>query len=291
MSDIRYSDAERKLALSYAFVPPDLVVVQLEDITERGLAEQERLTLDAHLRQHQKLESIGTLAGGVAHEINNPISGIMNYAELIDDRLEEESSLREFAQEIGRESERVAKIVRNLLAFSRHDKESHSPARVADIVNDTLSLTRAIIRRDQIELEVDVPDDLPPIKCRSEQIQQVIMNLLINARDALNHRYPEHDPNKIMKLTARLIEKEGRSWIRTTLEDHGSGIGDEMLDRVFDPFFTTKDRTEGTGLGLSISRRIAQDHRGELYVESKPGQYTRFHLELLVDNGWSLTRS
>ena len=133
-----------------------------------------------------------------------------------------------------------------------------------------------------------MPDDLPVIKCRSQQIQQVLMNLFTNARDALNERYPEHDPDKIMKVSVRPFEKAGRPWVRTTVEDHGSGIPDEIRERVFDPFFTTKDRTQGTGLGLSISRGISKDHHGELCVESEPGEYTRFQLELPVDNSWSL---
>ncbi len=262
-------------------------VVAARDITRRKQVEEEKLKLEAHLRQQQKLESIGTLAGGVAHEINNPITGIMNYAQLIDERLDPESPLREFAVGIGRETKRVASIVSNLLAFARQERQSHSPARIEDIVNDTVSLIGTIIRRDQITLEVDVPDDLPEIKCRSQQIQQVLMNLLINARDALNRRYPEHDPNKIMRVTVRPFEKEDRPWIRTTIEDHGVGIPDEIRDRIFDPFFTTKDRAEGTGLGLSVSHGIIQEHHGELSVECEAGRYTRFHLDLPVDNGWT----
>ncbi len=242
----------------------------------------------AQSRQQQKLESIGTLAGGVAHEINNPINVIMNHGQLISDRLDPESPLQEFAEGIGQETERVAQIVRNLLAFARHEKQSHSPANIADIVNDTISLICTIIRRDQITLEVDVPADLPKFKCRSQQIQQVLMNLLTNARDALNERYPEYDPDKRIALTVRLCEKEGRRWLRTTVENHGAGIPDEIRERLFDPFFTTKDRTKGTGLGLSISHGIVQDHHGELSFESVRDQYTRFYLDLPVDNGWSL---
>jgi signal transduction histidine kinase len=240
------------------------------------------------LRQQQKLEAIGTLAGGVAHEINNPINGIMNYAQLIDERLDPKSPLREYATEIGRETERVTLIVRNLLSFARQEKESHSLANMADIVNDTVSLIRTIIRRDQVTLAVDMPDDLPKVKCRSQQIQQVLMNLLTNARDALNARYPEHDANKVMSLTVRPFEHEGQHWLRTTIEDHGAGIPNEIRDRLFDPFFTTKDRSRGTGLGLSISHGIVVDHHGELHVECEPGEYTRFHLELPINNGWSL---
>ena len=253
------------------------------DITERKQAEEQ---MEAHLRQRQKLEAIGTLAGVVAHEINNPITGIMNYAQLIDDRLDPESPLREYAGEIGRETDRVAGIVQSLLAFARQERESHSPATIADIVNDTVSLIRTIIRRDQITLNVEVSTDLPKVKCRSQQIQQVLMNLLINARDALNERYSGHDPEKIMTVTVRLFEKEGRPWIRSTVEDQGVGIPDEARDRVFEPFFTTKDRSHGTGLGLSISREIVTEHHGELFFECGDGRHTSFHFDLPVDDGW-----
>ena len=259
------------------------------DITERVKAEEEKQQIEVHLRQQQKLESIGTLASGVAHEINNPIMGIMNYATLISERLDpSQSQLREFADEIGHETERVATIVNNLLTFSRQDKQSHSPARIRDIVDGTLSLIRTVIKRDQITLEVDVPDDLPALKCRSQQIQQVLMNLFTNARDALNARYPEYDPKKIINMSVHLFEKEGRRWLRTTIEDHGVGIPVEIRDRIFDPFYTTKDRATGTGLGLSISLGIVKDHHGELTFESEEDQPTRFHLDLPVDNGWDL---
>ncbi|MCD4672849.1 MAG: PAS domain S-box protein [Anaerolineaceae bacterium] len=259
------------------------------DITERVRAEEEKRQMEVHLRQQQKLESIGTLASGVAHEINNPIMGIMNYAQLIHDRIDPaESRLREFSAGIIEETERVAEIVRNLLTFSRQDKQTHSPARMTDIVNDTLPLIRTIIKRDQITLQVDVPNDLPQVRCRSQQIQQVLMNLLTNARDALNQRYPEYDLDKVVTLTVRPFEKEGQHWLRTTVEDHGAGIPAEIREHIFDPFYTTKDRAISTGLGLSISIGIVQDHHGELTFESEEGQPTRFYLDLPVDNEWEI---
>ena len=259
------------------------------EIEERVRAEEEKLQMEVHLRQQQKLESIGTLASGVAHEINNPIMGIMNYATLISERLDpSQNQLREFAHEIGHETERVAEIVRNLLVFSRQEKQEHSPAQISNIVDGTISLIRTVIKRDQITLEVDVPEGLPQIKCRSQQIQQVLMNLLTNARDAVNARYPEYDLDKIITLNVNLFEKEGRRWLRTTVEDHGVGIPVEIRERIFDPFYTTKDRAIGTGLGLSISLGIVKDHHGELSFESEEGQPTRFHLDLPVDNGWDL---
>jgi signal transduction histidine kinase len=256
------------------------------DISDRKAAERERVSLEAQLRQQQKLESIGTLASGVAHEINNPIQSIMNYADLVRHRAEPGGIVAEFADEIVTETERVAAIVRSLLAFARQEKEHHSPARLSDIIESTLTLMRAVLRRDHVALDVDVPVDLPRVKCRSQQLQQVFMNLLGNARDALNARYPEFDPNKRISIVARTFERDGEPWVRTTVEDSGIGIAADVIDRIFDPFFTTKGRDEGTGLGLSVSHGIVREHRGKLEVESVPGQFTRFHLELRVDNGW-----
>ncbi|MFV8754079.1 PAS domain S-box protein [Nannocystaceae bacterium ST9] len=256
------------------------------DISDRKAAERERTNLEAQLRQQQKLESIGTLASGVAHEINNPIQSIMNYADLVRARVREDEPVAEFANEIVVETERVASIVRSLLAFARQEKEHHSPARLCDIVESSLTLMRAVLRRDHIHLEVDVPADLPKIKCRSQQIQQVFMNLVANSRDALNAKYPEFDDDKQIRIASRVFEHEGETWVRTTVEDHGIGIPSEIIDRVYDPFFTTKGRDSGTGLGLSVSHGIVREHRGAMGVESKMGEYTRFFVDLRVDNGW-----
>ncbi len=256
------------------------------DISARKAAERERANLEAQLRQQQKLESIGTLASGVAHEINNPIQSIMNYADLVRARMREDDPVAEYASEIIVETERVASIVRSLLAFARQEKEHHSPARLCDIVDSSLTLMRTVLRRDHITLHVDVPELLPKIKCRSQQIQQVFMNLLGNARDALNARFPDFHPDKQISVVARRFERDGESWVRATVEDHGVGIAPEIIDRVFDPFFTTKGRDSGTGLGLSISHGIIREHRGDLTVESEPGEPTRFHVDLRVDNGW-----
>ena len=203
-------------------------------------------------------------------------------------RADPDGAIADFAGEIIAETERVANIVRNLLAFARQEKEHHSPARIIDIVESTLTLMRAVLRRDHIILKVEVPEQLPSVKCRSQQIQQVFMNLLGNARDALNLRYPEYDDGKWIAISSRLEQRDGEPWVCTTVEDHGSGISADVIDRVFDPFFTTKGRDEGTGLGLSVSHGIMREHRGSLEVESVPGEYTRFHINLRVDNGWGL---
>ncbi|OGV73860.1 MAG: hypothetical protein A3K19_09690 [Lentisphaerae bacterium RIFOXYB12_FULL_65_16] len=172
----------------------------------QAMAEDAQVAIQAQLVQSQKLESIGTLASGVAHEINNPINGILNYAQLIHDVASgHDEKLAGYAAEILRETERVATIVKNLLTFARHDKQGHSSACPKDIVENTLSLIRTVMRHDQITLEVDVPEDLPKIRCRSQQLQQVLMNLLTNARDALNEKYPGYHADKIVRVTAREI--------------------------------------------------------------------------------------
>ena len=251
--------------------------------------ETERLSLEAQVRQSQKLESIGTLAGGVAHEINNPINGIMNYAQLIKDVLgAQNETVAEYAGEIILETERIATLVKNLLQFARHDRQSHSPALVADIVEASSSLVRTVMRHDRITFAVEVPEDLPRIKCRSQQIQQVMMNLLTNARDALSEKYPGYDENKLIRVTAEQFSRNQREWIRVTVEDRGPGIPDNVRESIFDPFYTTKDRTLGTGLGLSISHGIVKDHGGELTVECEPGEWTKFHVDLPVDTGWEV---
>ncbi|WP_165703932.1 AAA family ATPase [Enhygromyxa salina] len=254
------------------------------DVTERKQAELERHALEAQLRQQQRLESIGTLASGVAHEINNPVQGILNYAELITDNLHNHSLVCEFAGEITNESNRVASIVRNLLQFSRQEREARmEDTDIAKLIEGTLSLVRAVIRKDHIQIKLDIPTDLPLVHCRFQQIQQIIMNLVANARDALNDVYHGFDERKVITLSVRVREPkpgEQQRWVRIIVEDQGTGIPPDVLPRVFDPFFTSKGRDQGTGLGLSVSHGIANEHGGDLTVETKLGEWTRFNLDL-----------
>ena len=251
----------------------------------RDMTKQHHKQLDQ--RQKQKLEAIGTLAGGVAHEINNPINIISNFAELIQGMAVDEKVM-DYANEIIKESDRIATIVSNLLKFSRQDRESHSPALLRDIIDTTLSLTHKILQKDGIRIETRIEDDLPKVKCRHQQIMQVLMNLITNARDALNEKYPGHDPAKQIKLECSMYKRDGRRWQRVTVEDAGGGIPDDVLELIFDPFFTTKGRDKGTGLGLSVSHGIVKEHHGEMSVESRDGT-TRLHMDLPVDNGWTLS--
>jgi signal transduction histidine kinase len=151
---------------------------------------------------------------------------------------------------------------------------------MSEIVGASLTLIGSLLRKDHIQMEVDVPDNLPLLRCRSQQIQQVLINLITNARDSLNAKFPEATSKKTLRIHSHPQDREGKLWLRTTVEDSGAGIAESIANRVFDPFFTTKTRDEGTGLGLSISYGIIRDHGGHLTVESEPGQFTRFHIDL-----------
>ncbi|MBN1624053.1 MAG: PocR ligand-binding domain-containing protein [Clostridia bacterium] len=266
----------------YAFRPQEgRFATIFNDVTEKMEAQEK-----AH--QKQRLDSIGILAGGVAHEINNPINGIINYGQLLLDSNECGEENREYVTEIIKESGRISSIVKNLLQFSRYDSQNHSLARVEDIINNAVTLTRTILKSDQITINVSMQKDMHPVKCRSNQIQQVIINLLINARDSLNKRYPGYNTNKVIMLDCQEVETDGTTWMTITIEDKGVGIPKSIQSNIFEPFFTTKSKNEGTGLGLSISHGIIAEHKGRLNFKSAEGKYTKFFVELPIDNGWEL---
>jgi signal transduction histidine kinase len=257
---------------------------EAHSLRETLAGERQRQRLQAQLVQSQKLTSIGTLAGGMAHEINNPITGVMNYAQLIRDEVAGTNELVDtFASGILDESERVAVLVRNLLRFSKPESTEHLPAAPSEIITDTLSMTRTAFKHDGIEVETEVPEGLPMVRCRREQIQQVLLNILSNARDALNELGTDRPSGKRIRITAGVHGRPDRRTVRISVEDNGPGIPEEVCERVFDPFYTTKRPDRGTGLGLSVSYGIVRDHDGALSVHSNPGEGARFDIELPVD--------
>ncbi|MBN2851743.1 MAG: PAS domain-containing protein [Clostridia bacterium] len=264
------------------------IVGVILDMTEKRKLEQEKALLQEQVWNHQKLESIGTLASGVAHEINNPINGILNYGQIILDSTETDSQINKYAGEIIYETNRVSEIVKNLLNFSKQSGKQHSYAQIDDIIGKTLSLVSTIFRHDDINLSVDIKENISNLKCRSQQIQQVLMNLLTNSRDALNEKYPGYHENKKINLECHEFSMDNKKWISLSIEDSGTGIPEEIKHRIFDPFFTTKDKEKGTGLGLSISYGIIKEHHGEIQVDSKEGEYTKFTLLLPCENGWDI---
>ncbi|MBC8466527.1 MAG: PAS domain S-box protein [Deltaproteobacteria bacterium] len=264
------------VATRYEDGRPKAVLEVCRDITEKK-------ALEAEAMRAGQLASLGELAAGVAHEINNPINVIINYAQMIIDRSNETAEGTQILVGIMKEGKRVADIVKNLLSFARERTEGYSPALLPNIIEDSLGLVERQILKMGIKLQVDVPNDLPKIRVRSQQIQQVFLNILSNARYALNKKFPGPHKEKILEIRGERIEIEDRKMLRITFYDCGMGISQNILDKICDPFFSTKPRGEGTGLGLSISYGIIKDHGGRLWFDSIEGQYTKVMVDLPVD--------
>jgi PAS domain S-box-containing protein len=237
----------------------------------------------SQLIQSARLASMGVLAAGVAHEINNPINTIINFAELLEDELGPGTEQTDYIQWILKEGQRIVNIVKNLLSFARADSQELSPCQITDIINSSITFTKAYLAKDGVKIQTSYELDLPGIKAKAGQLEQVFINLIINARDALNDKYPRQKQNKLIKIEAKRIEKKGMCYIRILFMDNGTGINNDYLDKIFDPFFTTKKIGEGTGLGLSISYGIIAEHKGHIEVSSQKGQGTTFMIDLPVE--------
>jgi signal transduction histidine kinase len=238
------------------------------------------LQLEQEARRSNHLASLGELAAGVAHEINNPINGIINYAQILADDSQVGEENREILRSITEEGERIANIVSNLLTFARARQEKKGTVSLREVLAATLPLTEAQLSKDHIELRMDVDLDLPEVLAHTQQIQQVILNLVSNARYALNARYPTVHENKILHIYAESGTAAGRPLVRLVFRDFGTGIPAGQLSKVMDPFFTTKPSGQGTGLGLSICHGILKDHGGALKIDSIEGSHTMVAIEL-----------
>ncbi len=249
----------------------------------RLLATVERLkTTQAQLLQAEKLSAIGQLVAGVAHELNNPLTSVIGYAQLVEDELRSASSeaplrspgdLARDLRRIAEESERAARIVRNLLAFARRQTAERAPQDVADLVGRVLALRAYEFRLNGIELETSFETGLPRVLADSGQLQQALLNLVLNAEQAMRGRNPRR-----LRIVARYAADAAA--VELSVSDTGHGISEENLRRIFDPFFTTRDVGEGTGLGLSICYGIVRDHGGQIRVESRIGVSTTFSILL-----------
>ncbi len=252
---------------------PKSVMVVYRDVTEKKALEAEALR-SAHLA------SIGELAAGVAHEINNPINGIISCAELLDQGIQSPLSPKELISRIIKEGERVAGIVRSLLSLARDSGQAMGPVDLPAILGDCLALIETQLKKDGIVLQVDLPPDLPLVWGNGHQIQQVFLNLMSNARYALNQKYQGAHPDKRLLIQGGRVERDSRSLVRLAFRDQGVGLPPGVAEKVFDPFFSTKPPGQGTGLGLSISHGIVAVHGGELRLSSREGEYTEVVVEL-----------
>lgn len=245
-------------------------------------ATTEKMALQAEAMQTGHLASLGELAASVAHEINNPINGIINYAQILANDAMAESRELDISKRIIKEGDRIADIVRSLLSFARDDQKGKGPCSFHDILRDTLTLVHAPMRKEGIHLILTMADQLPPVFVNTQHIQQVLLNVIINARYALNQKYPGLHDEKVIEIDGQRIRGEGRDFLRLTFLDRGIGIGPDILPKVMEPFFSTKPSQHGTGLGLSICNRIIKEHDGRIEIESVQGQYTLVIIELPV---------
>jgi two-component system NtrC family sensor kinase len=251
----------------------DSVLEVATDITEK-------VSLQAETMQSARLASIGELAAGVAHEINNPINGIINYAQILRNKSVEGSREHDVASRILKEGERIGDIVRGLLSLARERKEEKGPVSAEKILSESLALTRSQILREGVSLRVAVPGELPDVVAIPQQIQQVLMNLISNARYALNEKYPGAHEDKVLEIRGERIAVDGAPFVRIAFRDQGVGIPAHLVHKVMDPFFSTKPAGKGTGLGLSISHGIVFDHGGRLAIESVEGEFTNVFVDL-----------
>ncbi|HMD32744.1 MAG TPA: ATP-binding protein [Candidatus Acidoferrales bacterium] len=231
----------------------------------------ERL-LRSRLPQTEKMAALGQMISGIAHELNNPLTSIVGYAQLLLGRSPES----EEAQRIFEEAQRAGVIVRNLLLLAREERPEQKRVSLNEIVKQTAALRDYVLRVENVRLTLDLEAGLPPVLADSSQLQQVVLNLLMNAEQAI-----EQGPGRGSIRVRTWSQRRGaRQTVRLEVRDDGAGIPREVLPRIFDPFFTTKPAGVGTGLGLSIVYSIAQDHGGEVRVESEPGRGAAFLVEL-----------
>lgn len=238
---------------------------------ELGAKIEELERLQSHLVQVEKMAAIGRLAAGVAHEINNPLAGIMGFSELLLKAGDLKPAQAEDVQSILTQTHRCRKIVQNLLYFSRRHASVRKPVDVKELLEISLQLSKHDLASREIQVETDLPAKVPEMYGDPAQLEQVFLNVIANARYALDGR-----PDPRLRISMKVKDES----LELRFADNGCGIAPENISKVFDPFFTTKPIGQGTGLGLSISYGIIRRHNGTITLESRPGSGAEFIITL-----------
>ncbi len=232
-----------------------------------------QLEAERRLIQAEKLAAVGEMAAGIAHELNNPLTTVTGFTELVLDDLPEDADNRADLELVLREARRARDVVRRLLDFSRRSESERTRVDLNELVSDVLALTHHLMHTSGVQLEVDLGKNLPWVSVDRNQMKQVFLNLFHNAIQAM----PTGGQLFIRTGTS---QRDGRKWVTTSIRDTGAGISPELRERIFEPFFTTKSGQGGTGLGLSITYGIVSDHGGEIDVESEVDKGTCFTVSL-----------
>ena len=257
----------------------------------RGLAlHAERRDIEGHLHQSQKMEAVGKLAGGIAHEFNNILSGILGYSSFLASQAEVGSTLQQNLLLIQKSAEHASTLTRQLLTFSRSSHVQKKPLVINELVRETSEMLSHTLSK-KVKFDLELQDGLPPVQGSEGQLIQVLMNLCINAGDALGEGGGQitlrSEMRELELLEKRLLEEselgEG-PYVIITVKDNGSGMPEEVVKRAFEPFYTTKGSREGTGLGLSIVYGIVNSHHGYIHLQSEEGIGTTFTIFLPADH-------
>lgn len=257
-------------------------LARLSKILEEKIEERTKQLKEtqAQMLQSAKMAAVGQLSAGVAHEINNPLSGILGYAQFIlsklespDISLEEFKACREFVKHIEREAQRCKKIVGNLLTFSRSSNQAYEPQDIKSILETTLSLLRSSLKLNNIEVTTEYAPQLPSVIGDANQLQQVFTNIIINSQQAMND-------GGHLNICVKVVKEGKKENTEISFQDTGFGIHEENIERIFDPFFTTKEEQKSIGLGLSICYQIIQQHNGQIFISSEVGKGTTFKVLL-----------
>jgi len=259
----------------------------LKEARERMVREAEaKLELERTLRHSEKLATIGQLASGLAHEIGTPLNIIGGRVELTKGSLEDKEEAQRNLDIISNQAARITKIIEELLGFSRKKRPGKAPVSVPTLLETTLDFVEHQIQKQEVKVEIDVKPNLPPVKGDPDQLQQVFLNLILNAIQSM----PQGGTLRISVSSEYTFKKglevgEPQHYVVVSIEDTGTGIEREVIQNIFDPFFTTKGK--GTGLGLTISQGIVRDHEGWIDVESEIGKGSIFRVYLPAFQGGS----
>lgn len=226
-------------------------------------------TIESQMRQSDRLATAGQLAAGVAHEIGNPLTSIFSLVQLLERRMENPDHIAKLGR-IRSNIERITKIVHELVDFTRPQATDVQAVQINDVVQNAVGLMTYDNRSQKIDIDLELTPGLPRVKASPDKLHQVIVNLLVNAFDAM-----KEEGDKI-----RIVTAENPASVSILVEDNGGGMAPEVMDKIFDPFFTTKDVGKGTGLGLSVSHGIINSMNGKLNVTSLPGEGATFQIEI-----------
>ncbi|MBI5100470.1 MAG: HAMP domain-containing protein [Nitrospirae bacterium] len=230
----------------------------------------------AQLIHSEKLASLGRMAAGVAHEINSPLTGIVTFGHLLLKRFPPGSQEREDVEVIIEQANRCSNIIKGLLGFARASAAEKAPVNINDVLDRSLNIVRNKADFFNIKLVTEFDDSLRRVKADASQLQQVFLNMIMNAADAVEGK------GTISIITKNVIE-DNTEFVEIEFRDTGTGISEENIEKIFEPFFTTKPVGKGTGLGLAVSHGIVLDHGGKLLVKSKPGEGTSFFVKFPAD--------